>query len=606
VSGIFGVADPGRHLDVGPLTNKMADAMSHRSWYVAEHFADQAHHLALGRIGVGIFNQTPQPVWNADHTIALVMAGELYNPKTPDKSDERVALDLYERMGERFASELNGVFVIAIWDGPRNQLLIANDRFGLYPLYYTCRNGRLVFAPEIKGCLCDDTFPRKLDLTALAQYMRFQHLLGERTFFEDLRLLPPASVLTFDLSSAKCSLKTYWTFDNIPYHPKVTFDEAVEETGILLRRAVQQLSGDSYRPGVYLSGGLDSRTILGLVDRRPIVSVTYGHSNCRDVHYARRIARAVGSDHHWFDLPDGKWVEEYANLHLTLTEGFHSWLHAHGISTLPQARELMDVNLTGLHGEELNWEDPVLFQAQDDLAFCTRLFHALTHGTTWPSIDEAEEKLLYSPRVAPQMRGLAFDSLCAELAQHSQLPFERRTTVFSCSVDRRFFLYHAVFDRSYTEQRFPFYDYRYFEFVHALPPGMLFERRLRRGVVQQETPRLACIPYDHDELLPTSHRWVREAHALTVKLKRRFNRHLWPIFPEWHTLYADYENYLRTDLKEWGESILFDQRTLDRGIFAPEFLRSIWLRHQSGKEQHTIGKIAPIMTYEKMLRRFVD
>lgn len=248
----------------------MGSAITHRDWYVVESYTDEERSLGLGRIGIGIFNKGPQPVWNSAHTVALVMAGELYNTNASDrgrslKSDEQVALDLYETVGERFVEQLNGAFVIAIWDEPRRRLLMANDRFGLYPLFYTCREGRLVFAPEMKGCLCDESFPRKLDLTALAQYMRFQHLLGERTFFEDLRLLPLASVLTFDLSSAEGSVKAYWTFDDIPYRPEVTFDEAVEEAGRLLRLAVRRLSGDSYRPGVYLSGGLDSRTILGMI-----------------------------------------------------------------------------------------------------------------------------------------------------------------------------------------------------------------------------------------------------------------------------------------------------------------------------------------------------
>jgi len=95
-------------------------------------------------------------------------------------------------------------------------------------------------------------------------------------------------------------------------------------------------------------------------------------------------------------------------------------------------------------------------------------------------------------------------------------------------------------------------------------------------------------------------------HALAVKLKRRFNRHLWPIFPERYTLYADYENYLRDELRSWAENILFDRRTAERGIFNPAFLRTLMDRHLSGLEEWTIGKIAPVITYEMMLRRFCD
>jgi asparagine synthase (glutamine-hydrolysing) len=534
--------------------------------------------LAMGRIGIGIFNAAPQPVWNATRTVALVMAGEFYNrePLSKDgaheaRSDEQMALALYEKLGDNFASQLNGAFIIAIWDKTRHRLLIVNDRFGLYPLFYTCRAGRLIFAPEMKAILCDEAFPRKLDLTALAQYIRFQHLLGGRTFFEDIELLPGASLLTYDLFTASCSVGPYWSFDEIPYRPNVGFDEAVEEAGRLLRSAVQRLSGDAYRPGVYLSGGLDSRTILGMIERRPVVSLTYGVHNCRDVYYARRIARAVGSDHRWVDLPDGEWVKEHVDFHLDLTEGFHSWIHAHGISTLPQARQLMDVNLTGWDGGTRMGSpvciEPLQVSAVDDAALVTRVFYLFNQKYTWPSVTEAEERLLYCELIGRQIQGLAFDSFRTELSRYLEHRPDVRGEYFRIRNHSSRLTYNlVVFTRSHIEVRFPFFDYDLFDFLHSLPA----------------------------------------MHALVVKLKRRFNRHLWSLFPERHTLYADYENYLRGELRDWAEDILFDRRTAERGIFNPAFLRTLMDRHLSGLEQWTIGKIAPVITYEMMLRRFCD
>ncbi len=131
------------------------------------------------------FNKTPQSVWNPDRTVALVMAGEFYEVDTPGKNDlsgagvkeqipdEQIALTLYERYGHDFVSRLNGAFIIAIWDKMRHQLLIVNDRFGRYPLYYAHYNGKLIFTPEMKAILCDPDFRKVLDLTALAEYMRF-------------------------------------------------------------------------------------------------------------------------------------------------------------------------------------------------------------------------------------------------------------------------------------------------------------------------------------------------------------------------------------------------------------------------------------------------
>ena len=616
MSGVFGVVDPERHTDVRSLMDKVAASLCHREWFVADRFVDQHEPVAIGRVGIGVFNKAPQPVWNASHTIALVMAGEIYKVDGAEKPEgvtapERVALSVYESKGEEFAKHLNGAFVIAVWDRPRQRVLVANDRFGFYPLFYATHKGRLLFAPEMKGIFCDPSFPKKLDLTALAQYMRFQHLLGVRTFFEGIQFLPNASVLVYDLTSASCRVNTYWTFADIPHRANVTFGEAVDEAGRLLRQAVRRLSDDGYRPGVYLSGGLDSRTILGMVERRPIVSVTYGAADCRDVYYAGRIAQAVGSQHHWFDLPNGEWVKEHADFHLELTEGLHSWIHAHGISTLRQARQLMDLKLTGWDGGTVMGHpasiEPLQTAAVDDAALVTHLFWLFNQKYTWPSLTEAEEQLLYCEPLRPHMHGLAFDSFRAELAPYLDCRPDVRGEYFyiRSHCDR---LTHSLitFYRSHIEVRFPFFDYELFEFLYSIPAPLRAHRALYRALIQRETPRLAYIPYDYDEFLPTTHSLIGSTHALATRIKRRINRHLRPAIPDRFTLYADYENYLRRDLRAWAEAILFDERTLTRGIFRPEALRSLMDRHLAGNEPWTIGKIAPLITFELMLRRLYD
>jgi asparagine synthase (glutamine-hydrolysing) len=427
MSGIFGIVDSDHQIQVGVIADSMARTMSHREWFVADHFVDKERNLAIGRIGIGIFNNGPQPLWNADETIALVMAGEFYNQETlPVKNihqtDEQIALALYEQHGVNFVNQLNGVFIIALWDKKQNQIFIVNDRFGLYPLFYALRSRRFIFAPEMKGVLCDASFPKNLDLTALTQYMRFQNLLGERTFFEDILLLPPASMLIFNLTTVTLDIQSYWTFDDIPYRPEIRFDDAVNEAGRLLRKAVQRQPGDKYRIGVYLSGGLDSRILLGLTNHRPVTSLTYGVHNCRDVQYAKRIAKTVGSHHHWFDLSDGQWVKENVDFHLELTEGFHSWIHAHGISTLPQARKLFDINLTGWDGGTIMGHkdsvESLQISAVDDAAFTSRLFFMFNQKYTWPSVTEAEEMFLYSSPLNQRLLGLAFESFRTVLSHY--------------------------------------------------------------------------------------------------------------------------------------------------------------------------------------------
>jgi asparagine synthase (glutamine-hydrolysing) len=623
MSGIFGVLDSRQSSQIEPLLTRMGTEMAHREWYVVETHADKSLGIGLGRIGIGIFDREQQPILSEDRNLMVVLSGELCDTeglrrdlkakgrRLRDDSDLELVLRLYQEKDEQFIHDLEGAFVLAIWDRARQELIVANDRFGRYPVFWAHYDGRLIFAPEVKGILCDPGFPKELSLTALAEYMRFQQLLGEKTFLEGVELLPSASLLQYNVQTDCLTIKPYWKFPEMP-EAGGTFEEAAEEVGRLLRRAVNRMASGPYRVGVYLSGGLDSRTILGLIDRRyfPVTSIAYGQRNCRDVVYAERIARKAGSDHRWVEFKNGEWVKEWADLHLELTEGFHSWIHAHGMSTLTRARSLIDVNLTGWGldtsvGGYLG--DPLLIGAPDGMAFVQRLFHLLNQEYTWPGLSEAEERCVYTEEVGRQLAGRAFDSLFREIQRLPSDDNEQRAKCFMTDThDRRLTHNFVVFKRSHFESRYPSRDYALFEFCWSLPMKFKRNRRLQRAIISRELPKLARVPFDKDELLVTDDWLIWTAHALVYKLKRRFNRHVFPLFPGRAMLYADYENYLRHELRSWAEGILFDNRTLERGIFNPEFLRSIWDRHLSGRELHTIGKIAPIMTFEMMLRRFFD
>jgi asparagine synthase (glutamine-hydrolysing) len=619
MTGVFGIVDREHRMNLSKTAHDMASALSHYPWFVTEYTTDDEQAVVLGRVGIGIFNQETQPLWNSNHTIALVMAGEFYYQDSLRKdivskamSDEQIALAMYEQYGEDFACHLRGIFIIAVWDAEQQRVIVTNDRFGLYPLYYSCSQDKLVFAPEVKAILADPDFCKRLDMGALAEYIRFQCLLGDKTFFEDLQLLPNASIFVYSLETGSLSLRSYWDISHLPSLPtSLTFNEAVREAGRLLKVAVDRRTSGPYQLGLYLSAGVDSRVIMGLIDQDlfPIPSITFGQQNCRDVIYAQNLAKKAGTQHHYFEFYGGKWVEEFADLHLVLTEGFHSWIHAHGISFLSQVRPLLNVNLTGFGGGQsaIDWEDLSLLEAQDDTAFSNRLFELLCQNTTWPSVSEAEAKSLYMPSLAKKMDELVFSSFKAELDKFQRLPYYQRAAYFAlCNPDRRLFQYYTVFHRSHFEQRFPFYDYDYFEFVYSLPPAMLFHRKLRRAIILEMTPALAHVPYDKDDLPITNNNFFRLASKVAQRSKKWINETIRPVFPAYTTLYADYENWLRHELREWGESILLGERTLQRDIFNPESLRSLWRRHQSGLELHTIGKIAPIMTYEMMLRRFYD
>jgi asparagine synthase (glutamine-hydrolysing) len=608
MSGIFGIADSRQNTSLPTWLDAMGKSITHRPWYQVEtHHEDQ---VALGRVGIGIFNRQHQPLHNTDKTIWVFFTGELSDLPPQKHSSDPCAefiLERYQQEGLSFISRLHGAFILMIWDRTLQKLFIINDRAGLYPMVYAHHRGRFVFAPEMKGIFCDPEFPKQLDPVALAEYMRFQLLLGDKTFFTGLHLLPNACCLCYDLQEDTLTLQSYWDFSHITALPasQISFDEAVEETARCLQAAVRRCTEGPYRLGVYLSGGMDARVILGLIEPNifPITTITYGLKNSRDVCYAQKIAQALPKvNHHYFEFLDGRWVEEQAKFHFALTEGFHSWIHAHGISVLPQVRELIDVNLTGLMGGEINWDDPVIYHAPDEIAFNNRLFDLLTQKTTWPSLTEGEARSLFDAR--SNINELAYASLQDELKSTQSWSNQQRVAHFSLQTTRRLFQYYVVTNRSHIEQRFPFYDDAYLAFVHSLPPEMLFNRQLRRAVICKITPDLARIPYDKDNLPISAKGFSRMLHQGVQRAKTKFSRLGSKNGQALTTLYADYEGWLRGELRTWGEDLFFGNTITHRETFNPEALHSLWARFQNGVEPNFIGKIAPIMTYAMLLEYF--
>ncbi len=620
MSGVFGVIDSNTRA-LSTRIERMAHEMRLREWTRTQVWSDDVSSVALGQVNIGLFSSDVQPFRSEDGTLAVVFFGELYYTRSLRRQlmDDGYALTagteaelvcrLYQAKGEGFVRHLEGVFELALWDRGRGYLWVVNDRFGLIPLYYAHYDGKLVFAPEIKAILSDQAIEKQLDWTGVAQFFRFQRLLGDRTFFEGIHLLPYASVLRYDQASDALDVSHYWDFDRIPTQPVgVTFEDAVVETGRLLRRAVETRTQGEHRIGVYLSGGLDSRTVLGLASQMssPIVSLTYGLPNCRDAHYARQIGRRVGSLHYFFPQTDGRWVRDEVDFHLEATEGFTTWVHSHAAPTLIPARRLMDVNLTGFEGDQVLggraiFFAPLLRYATDDIAFGCHAFQYLNQACCWPGITEAEERTLYTPATYAEVGGRAWDSLQEELKSFKAATYDRQWDFFTTiHQGTRLSNLNLVYQRAFLEVRYPFCDYDLVDFVYSLPTGYRLGDRLYLAVINQEVPKVTWVPRDTDEKLLTDFGLIREVHGWWQKVRRRVVRRNRP------RIHEDPENWLRNDLREWAEALLFDPCTLERGILNSAYIHSIFERHMSGYEVHTIGKIAPVMTFEMMLRRFYD
>jgi len=277
--------------------------------------------IGLGNRRLAIIDLTPgghQPMSNAAGDVWLTYNGETYNfPELRaeltargypfrSRSDTEVVLAGYETWGLDVLPRLNAMFALAIWDARRRRLVLARDRFGQKPLYYTMRGRELLFASEVKALLLDPRVPREVDPEALHRYLSFLWVPGPETMFRGIRKLPPGHHLVWE--DGRVTVGPYWDLCFPPATRTNETDLAAELRAILGRAVARHLISD-VPVGVLLSGGLDSSAILALAARamgKPVTAYTIVfrpedgrlEQSTEDAECARLVAREFGADQH--------------------------------------------------------------------------------------------------------------------------------------------------------------------------------------------------------------------------------------------------------------------------------------------------------------------
>jgi asparagine synthase (glutamine-hydrolysing) len=259
------------------------------------------------------------PITDESGTIGVALNGEIYNFRSLRKrldedghvfrtnGDTEVIAHLAESCeAVELASLLEGMFAFAIWDDARQRLVLGRDRLGKKPLFYWIGDGLLVFGSEIKAVLAHPRVPHRLEPKALEAYLSFGYVPTPRTFFEGIRSLAPGTVLTVD-GSFSHSVDTYWSpplsgangLDPI----NISVEEAAEEVRSRLTRAVERRLVADVPLGAFLSGGIDSSTIVGLMSQlsdEPVRTFTIGFEDddgFDERAYARLVARHFRTEH---------------------------------------------------------------------------------------------------------------------------------------------------------------------------------------------------------------------------------------------------------------------------------------------------------------------
>ena len=603
-------------INVKELSSKMCQAIRHEEWYKTDTYVNKD--VGLGRVHLGIFNPELQPIFNEDKTVCILMEGEIYDYQNMKQeliskghkfsvdNDPEFILHLYEEYGTDFVHKLNGSFTLVIWNEESQKLLIINDRYGLRPLYFTEHNGYLLFGSEVKAILQDETFKRIVDDRSVADFFSFGYILGNKTFFVGIELLPPASILTYN--AGHVSIEQYWDFNFNEEYEDQSEEYYVEKLSKLILQAVERQMKGKHNLGVPLSGGIDSRTIVASIDKKhyPIHTFTFGKLNCDDARFAQMVANKVGTNHHFFEFkPDD--LASYAEKAVYITDGMLNCVHAHRMQTYGEMREFMDVGLSGFAGDLIiggSYIANEILTAKSDEEFAQAVYNKMAG-----KIPENVIHNLFNKEYCENVKCSAFKSLKQLLQNYNNKLFGNRSDHFFLHLSRttRFTINGLIIMHSQLEFRCPFYDNNFIDFIFSVPIPLRVKSRIYIKTTKKLFPSICKIPWQRTGLPLTASNLQLKRHNKIKGVKRRINRITGKTIFEDTKNFADYDEWMRNSKKLRGYimGILLDERTLARPYFNPKCIKEILDLHMSGKKNHS-ELIGRLLTFELWHRQFLD
>ncbi len=296
-----------------PDPERMIATLRHRGPDGTGYFRSSTCVLGNARLSIIDLETGDQPVANEDESVWTVLNGEIFNfielradlqrlgHRFRTRSDTEVIVHAYEEYGDRFVEHLSGQFAIALWDVPRQRLLLVRDRVGIRPLFYTTVGGRLLFASEVKAILAATREAGSLDEQGLAQVFTFWATVGQRTVFKGIRSLPAGHLLIVEKGVERLEGYWDWTFPQGEGRTDLSLDEAADALHVLLTDVVRQQLRSDVPVGAYLSGGIDSSGIAALarehVGTLQTFSLTFEDPEFDESAYQRRMAESLGVRH---------------------------------------------------------------------------------------------------------------------------------------------------------------------------------------------------------------------------------------------------------------------------------------------------------------------
>jgi len=588
--------------------------------------------VGVCRVHHGITNRDPQPVFNGDRSIFLLMDGEVFDYENKsdavlgsEKDDAEYCLRLYEKLGDQAFKELNGSFSIAIYESRDNQLLLVTDRLSSRPIFYSVTNGgTLFFGSKLSAVLQSPEVRRDLDMTSIFEFFTFEKIFGTKTLYKDVNLIPPATVMRY--RGGRLTFNRYWKllFKNI----RRSDDYYVRKLADGISKSVERRTRDkSLRYGILLSGGLDSRTVLAAASRE-MVAFTASEFQNREVAIARKIARTKGWKHvflrrnpdHYVDIVDDA---------VEISDGVNAFQHAHFIGLFDEIRSQCDVIFHGLFlddfkdgylptrivklfGRELGFRrlkirtgflvEPYLAALSDD-DLVNQILDDPVRGRHILGLNPLEVFAPdYSRRIVEHLKRCIKETL-KDARRGASLPSDMWNYALTWHMlpKQRYFL-NVNHIRPFMPERSVIFDNDLFEILLEMPPDLKRTGRVYRKALKKLDPRIAKIPYAKTGLTPEVPAFLEWIVILLRSIKGKafpqrsiFTQGAWPDLAEM----LRQNNRLRKLMLETIE----DPHCLDPAIFDRERILEMFEEHLQRKADYYVLFLL-LLTFGRWNKKF--
>lgn len=614
--GIAGIvhADPSAKVSENSLRG-MCDAIRHRGPDDEGYFVEGAAGLGMRRLSIIDVAGGHQPIFNEDRSCAIVFNGEIYGHRETrselerrghhyrTNSDTETILHAYDEFGDDFVEHIRGMFAVAIWDQRRRRLVLARDRMGQKPLYYTEPSGptgRLAFASEIKAILTLDDVERGINPQAVVDYVGWGYVPSPLSIYKGISKLPPAHVLVYEDGNVR--VRKFWDIEPLragkPRHEEYYVDRALE----LLDECVRIRLESEVPLGTFLSGGTDSSIVTALMARHTsgrvkTFSIGFEADKYNELPYARGVAEHFGTDHHEEIVrPDSQ--RDVATLVRQFDEPFadSSMIPTYYVSRL--ARTGVTVALSGDGGDEL-FAGYLRYLDNPYVRIMNRI----------PALFRDPILRPLTRIVPPGMKGI--DRL-RDLIGGPDEQYVRKVTgglsvvyadVFSDELMSM--VDHA--DPAYVAQ--PFLDAvrsadaltrRQYLDVHTYLDGDILTKVDRTSMMVSLEARAPLVDHVLAEFAATIPVELRMKGATTKYLLKKVAERLMPrelVYRPKKGFAVPVAYWLRAEWAAHMDDLILGESALARGTFRPEYLRRIVAEHRSGKRDNS-GVLWTLMMLE--------